>query len=316
MRALADRRLPEPYRGWIDRATALPPDVVMVPRTIDVGHDALLLAGLTLPLGVVGAFLLMMTSKIDPATDGWAQLLIVGLIGVALWITPVLLLRRLILTVGASADRKRGALRQGIFIGAEGALVRMEPNRCHPIPAERFVSAKVIGPPSLTKGSRAPMVVVETLDGTITLFANRLDGHPGRIGEAARALWPEELRPKAGRSKRKVRVDHARTAGVQRATTVFGGSILAFFGALVVLKTAGASWSNPAVKAIVVGLLLLVAGSAAYILFEFVRMRAFYRCPQCRTRAARVLEAQPKVRYFCAACKVEWETGLEESDHD
>ena len=315
MRALADRRLPEPYRGWIDRAVALPPDVVMLPRTIDVGGDALLLVALTLPLGAVGTFFLMMASRVRLATDGWAPLLITGLVGVGLWIAPVLLLRRLVRTVGASADRKRGALRQGIFIGAEGALVRMEPDSCHPIPADRFVSAKLVPPPSRSR-SRASMVVVETLDGTIQLFADRLDGHPCRIGEAARALWPVGNRPKGKRPKRKVRVDHARTAGVQRAAKMFGASILAFFAALFLLKIAGASWSDPEVKVTVVGLLLLVAGTALYVFFEFVRMRAFYRCPRCRTRPARVLEAQPAVRYFCAACNVEWDTGLDERDID
>ena len=312
MRALADRRLPEPYRAWVDRAAALPPGVVLLPRTIDVGHDALLLVALTLPLGVVGAFFLMMASRVQPATDGWAPFLMTGLVGVGLWIAPVLLLRRLARTIGASADLERGVLRQGIFIGAEGALVRMEPDTCHPIPADRFVSAKLIAPPSATRGSRQSMVVVETLDGTIQLYANRLDGHPGRIGEAAKALWPAGKRPSTSRSKRKVRGDPSRTAGVRRAAKVFGGSILAFFAALFVLRIAGASWSSPAVKAAVVGLLLLVAGSALLIPVQFVRMRAFYRCPRCRTRARRVLEAQPAVRYFCAACNVEWDTALEE----
>jgi len=146
MRALADRRLPEPYRRWIDRAIALPPEVVMLPRTIDVGGDAVLLVALTLPMGVVGAFFLMMASRVQPATDGWPPFLFTGLVGVGLWIAPVLLLRRLVRTVGASADRQRGVLRQGIFIGAEGALVRMEPDSCHPIPADRFVSAKLFQP--------------------------------------------------------------------------------------------------------------------------------------------------------------------------
>jgi len=159
------------------------------------------------------------------------------------------------------------------------------------------------------------MVVVETLDGTIKLFADRLEGHPGRIGEAVRTLWPAGKRPHAGTRSKKRKVDRSYTAGVQRSAKVFGGSILAFFAALLVLKIAGASWANPAVRVTVVGLLLLVAGTALLIFFEFVRMRVFYRCPQCRTRPARVLEAQPVVRYFCAPCNVEWDTGPEERDY-
>ena len=122
-------------------------------------------------------------------------------------------------------------------------------------------------------------------------------GGPGRSG------------PPVGLPRRKVRVDDTRTAGIQRATRIFGYSILVFFVALAMLRIIGASRSTPAVQVTVVGLLLLVAGTALHIYVQFVRMRMFYRCPQCGTRPARVLEAQPAVRYFCAACNVEWDHG-------
>jgi hypothetical protein len=312
MRALADRRLPEPYRSWIDPAKALPPDIVLVPRTIDVGQDAITLVALTLPLGVVGAFFLMMASRIRPETDGWAPLVFLGLTGAALWIAPVLLVRRLVRTIGASAERKRGALRQGIFVGADGALVRMEPNSCHAIPPERFVSANLVQP-LRPRASSKPTVVVETLDGKIELFADRLDGHPGRIVQAAKERWPAGKRPKSG--KRKVRVDLTRTAWIQRAGWMFGGSIVAFVAGIAMLRIGGASRSDPSVQATVVGLLLLVAAAVLHVFFQFVRMRAFYRCPQCHTRPKRVLEAQPAIRYFCAACNVEWDAGRADPDY-
>ena len=313
MRSLPDRRLPEPYRRWIDGAVALPPEVVLVPRTIDVAHDALVLAGLTLPMGAIGAFFLLMASHVRPETDGWVPLLATFSIGLALWSVPILLVRRLARTILASRERKRGALRQGIFVGPEGALVRMEPDRCHPIPAERFVSAKLI--PAMRASSRNPLVAVETRDGTIEIFADRLDGHPGRIVQAARERWPADKQPPR-RLKRKVAIDVTRTAGVVRSAKALGGSIVAFLVGLFALRIGGASWSNPEVKVTVVGLLLLIAAAALYMMFEYVRMRAFYRCPRCRARPERVPEALPAVHYFCAACNVEWESGLQESDID
>ena len=156
--------------------------------------------------------------------------------------------------------------------------------------------------------------MVETLDGKIELFADRLDGHPGRIVQAAKERWPAGQRPK-GRGKRKVRVDHARTAGIKRAAWMFGFSLLAFAAGIATLRIAGVSRSEPWVQAAVVGLLLLVAAAALSIFVQFVRMRAFYRCPQCGTRPKRVLEAQPAIRYFCAACNVEWDAGLADPDY-
>jgi hypothetical protein len=312
MRTLSDRSLAEPYRRWIDGGVDLPPDVVLVPRTIDVGRDLLMLLAITLPMGVVSMFFLMMASRVRPATDGWAPFLFTAAVGVALWIAPVLLLRRLVRTIGASADRKRGALRQGIFVGTEGVLVRMEPNGCHPIAAERFVSAKHVHRVS-TAHSRPTMVAVETLDGTIQIFADRLDGHPGRITQAAADLWPKGKKPKA-RPRPRVKGDHTRTVRLRRAAKMLGHSVVAFFIALAVLRIAGASWSTPAVKGIVIGLLLLAACAVFYVAFEWVRMRGFYRCPQCRTRVTRVPAPLPSMRYFCAPCNVEWDTGLEERD--
>jgi hypothetical protein len=313
MRGLPDRRLPEPFDRWIDRAVALPPDVVLLPRTIDVGGDAVAFFGLLVPLGAVGAFFLLIASRIRPQTDGWAPLVITAGGGLALWSAPVFLLRRLIRTVGARKDRDRGVLRQGIFVGPEGALVRMERDSGHPIPPDRFVSATLV--PSIGRGPRTPTIVVETLDGRINLFADRLDGHPGRIAEAARGLWPGSLPPRS-RGKRKVKVDHARTAGMRRAAWLFGASILAFGAVIAALRIGGASRSEPEVQVAVVASLMLVPAAIFYALFEWVRMRAFYRCPRCGARPARVAAAMPAIHYFCAACNVEWATGLEESDYD
>jgi hypothetical protein len=111
-------------------------------------------------------------------------------------------------------------------------------------------------------------------------------------------------------------VDHRRTAGLQRAAIVFGHSILALFAALALLKIAGGKWTDPLVRTIVVGLIAAIGVAAAYVLFQWVRMRAFYRCPRCGARPISVPKALPAIHYFCSACDVQWDTGLEERDYE
>ena len=157
MRALSDRRLAEPYRSWIDRAAPLPDGVRLLPRTVDVGNDALIFLMLGAVFGGMGALIaaLMPPWRFNPAQTGWGPLLFLGAICLGLWSIPLLLLLRLTHTLGAAADQRRGALRQGVLVGADGLLVRMEPGRCHPIAAERFVAARLF-PPEGSKDGRKP----------------------------------------------------------------------------------------------------------------------------------------------------------------
>ena len=181
MRALPDRRLPEPYRAWIDRAAPPPSGVQLLPRTVDLGSDALAFLSLGVMFGVMGAlFVLLPPWRFDPATEGWRPYLILAAVCAALWSVPFLLLRRLVRTLLAQADLKRGTLRQGVFVGPEGMLVRMEPNRSHPIPRDRFVLARLF-PPDKSRDGRKKTLVIETLDGVVEFFAERLDAHPERI---------------------------------------------------------------------------------------------------------------------------------------
>lgn len=73
----------------------------------------------------------------------WVPILVVGGVCFLLGLIPWYLLRRLSNTIGAWLQLKRGTLRQGILVGPEGVLVRMEPNRCYAIALDRFVNAKV-----------------------------------------------------------------------------------------------------------------------------------------------------------------------------
>jgi hypothetical protein len=175
LRARSDRKLAEPYRSWIDRRVPLPDGVRLLPRTIDVGSDALIflmLGGMMGGMGVVIASL-MPPWQLQVARSGWGPPLLLGAICLGLWSVPLLLLRRLIHTLGAAADQRRGALRQGVLVGAEGLLVRMEPGRCHPIAAEQFVAARLF-PPKASQDRRKPTLIVETREGIYRFLALRL----------------------------------------------------------------------------------------------------------------------------------------------
>jgi len=114
MRSVSDRGLPEPYRTWIDRSGPLPAGVRLLPRTVDVGTDVVTFLGVGGMFGGMGALMLVLLRpwRLDPVRDGWAPVLIMGAILLALGSVPVLLLRRMVRTLGARADLRRGERRR------------------------------------------------------------------------------------------------------------------------------------------------------------------------------------------------------------
>jgi hypothetical protein len=314
MRSVSDRRLPEPYRTWIDRARPLPSDVKLVPRTVAVVRDLLTFLILGSLMGGMGAlFVLLPRWPLDPARAGWTPYLFVGTIALALWSVPLLLLRRLVRTLGARADLGRGTLRQGVFVGPEGVLVRMEPGRAHAIPRARFLAARLF-PPEASRDPRARMVVVETLDGRIELFANRLEGTPAQIHRAAREVWPSWKEPSAlMRRDRRKEADVVTRRRLTRDALLFGAAMLALLAAIVLRIRAGdAGTADVFSLAVTLGLGLVFA-SVVNVLYRYFTMRFAYRCAQCGVRAVRVDEALPAIHFYCRACNVEWDTGMAEN---
>jgi hypothetical protein len=315
MRALSDRKLTEPYRSWIDRAAPLPAGVRLFPRTVDVGHDALIFLMLSAMFGGMGALIaaLLPPSRFDPARDGWGPPLLVGAICLALWSVPLLLLRRLIHTLGAAADHRRGTLRQGILIGGEGLLVRMEPGRCHPIAPDEFVAARLF-PPQESRGGRKRTLILETREGTVEFFADRLAAQPQDIHRAARAAWPKWRQPgPLLRTDRAKRPDLRTRRKMIHGAYLFGGAMLAVFGGLgAVLAAGGQSSAADWFSLLVFVGLVLVAVSVVNLFYRLLSLKLLYRCPQCRVKAVRAFEALPDVHFYCRACNVEWATGLQE----
>lgn len=177
LQPVSDRNLPEPFRSWIDDTEPLPATVRLIPRTVAVLYDFGMFVTLGLPLIAMDVVILMMF--VPPTLQGTTrQVLIVGTIlaGICwlLALVPWYLGRRLIGTIGAWRRRQRGMLREGILVGPEGLLVRMEPNRCYPISLDQFVLAKIdMGIRRATPWSRhqeTPDFVIETLGGPVAFF--------------------------------------------------------------------------------------------------------------------------------------------------
>ena len=188
-RALRDKGLPEPYRSWIDRSRPLPDSVRLLPRTISVSFDL----GVFLTLGLMFATMAAVIAFLPPwlaAGTPWGGLLMVGLMVTGLMLVPLLLLRRLCRTLCAARDQKGGVLRQGILAGPEGLLVRIEPNYCYPVPADRFIRAKtrMAGGPTDSDVEEKAFFCVETADGLIEFFSERLADSPESLNRIMKGM--------------------------------------------------------------------------------------------------------------------------------
>ena len=98
-----------------------------------------------------------------------------------------------------------------------------------------------------------------------------------------------------------------------RAVWLFTGSLLVVLAATGgVIAIGGESADASGISLVLLLGLLFVAGSTVNLFVWFFRFRLSYLCPECRGRPVRVYEALPAIHYYCTACIVEWDTGLEE----
>lgn len=89
---------------------------------------------------------------------------------------------------------------------------------------------------------------------------------------------------------------------------LFVGGFVAFAG----MAVAGIDQQQPVPQALAKGVALLWLGSVAYSLWAYVSLR-IYRCPTCGGKTETVGAAYPAIHKYCAACNVEWVTGLSHS---
>lgn len=195
LRPVPDSHLSEPYRSWIDEAQPLPARVRVLPRSVAVLHDLAQFLLLGVMLIGMDALVLALFLPALVAAGGWAAIVVVGAFCLLLALIPLYLLRRLIITLGAWRRLKRGTLRQGILVGPEGVLVRMEPNRSYAIPLDRFTNAKVETSPS--SGRLPSDFVIETLDGRVAFFRDWSSAPPEQLNQ-----WVAELQTESPRSPR------------------------------------------------------------------------------------------------------------------
>lgn len=188
LRWMRDGLLPEPYRSWIDRTQPLPAQVKLLPRSVSVLTDLAFFVMLGIMFFGMDALMLTMfwDYLVRAFNQGeWGAILFIGGICLLLAIAPLVLLRRLFITLGASLDLKRGTLRQGILIGPQGVVVRLEANRGYVIPLDRFVNAKIVDQGD-NQGTR--VFVIETQDGKVDFFPERLNALPEQLNNYVKEL--------------------------------------------------------------------------------------------------------------------------------
>jgi hypothetical protein len=116
---------------------------------------------------------------------------------------------------------------------------------------------------------------------------------------------------------REIRHDPAVGQRLTVALLLFGGAMLTLctIVAWAVLRSRDQSSSRgQAMVFLLVSLAAVVA--TVNMLIAYGRLRWFYRCPQCTARVPRAQEAGPRIRYECATCRVDWDTGWSENDTD
>jgi hypothetical protein len=191
-RPVRDRRLAQPYRSWIDGKTPLPANVRLLPRSVAVIYELSRYLPITFATSAMAVVILIMFWPLMVLGEP-VVIVVAGGVCILLGLIVWYLLRRLIHTIGAWFQLKRGTLRQGILVGPEGVLVRMEPNRCFVIALDRFVKAKVdVGLLRANKWSRhreTPDFVIETLDGPVAFYLDWSSAPPEQLNQ-----WVAEVR--------------------------------------------------------------------------------------------------------------------------
>lgn len=308
MRPCRDADLGLPFQAWIDSATPLDAQVRLIPRSIHPGYDLLAFTSSLVSFGAMSAFLVFFSWKMVTVEASYSMPIIVMLIAVGLLAVPWVLGRRWMRSQAAAGEQRRGQLRQGILVGVDGLLIRMEPNCCYAIMWDRYLGAK-----SFSRSAGSAMFQVETLDGPVNFPSNWLRTTlPGFEKEV------DKVRPAANRpvmipqDKRERRMDWGPRRRLLRLVIVFvtGCAIvlLSLIGVGVTVEGSPArDWSA---LGVFVGLLWTL-GTVPYALWTFYRLSA-YDCAECGERLPRADELRPDVVFYCAKCGIHWDTKLSE----
>jgi hypothetical protein len=136
-----DRDLPEPFRTWTERDVPLSESIALLPRTVSVSADAWSLTYLTIVCFAMAGSIAFGFTQGGPDVPVWAAACIAGLIA-ALITVPLGATRKLISTIAARRDQRTDRLRQGVLVGPDGILIRLQPNRCYAFSLNEFLRAE------------------------------------------------------------------------------------------------------------------------------------------------------------------------------
>lgn len=309
MQTCLDRDLSLPYLMWIDPSIPLSADVRLIPRSIHPFHDLLGFISSLVSLGAMGGFMLFLAVRWHLARAGYIFPILMTLIALCLWLVPWFLGRRWLVSRAAAGEQRRGKLRQGILLGAEGLLVRMAPNQCYAIAWDNYVGIKTF---YYSAGSQ--IFQVETLDGPINFPIHWL-----RATRQGFEREVERVRPATGRPavipsrERQRRFDLAPQRKLLRLVAVFVTGVVIVLGSLIGVgmteeQDTVRGWSA---LGVLVGL-LWTFGTVPYAFWTFYRLNQ-YDCMECGKRLPRADEFRPEVVFYCPDCGILWDTRMSES---
>src|SRR5262245_64594022 len=114
---------------------------------------------------------------------------------------------------------------------------------------------------------------------------------------------------------RELRIDTAITRRIKWAALFLVAAMVFCFGILawILLIGGGNEPANLAESHLMFAGILGVILASVYAFVTFARLQWRYRCPQCGARLPRVPASYgygAQIRYECASCNVEWDTGM------
>lgn len=308
MQACRDGDLGLPFQGWIDPEIPLGDQLRLIPRAIQPGYDLLAFLSALVSFGGMGGLLGYFAWRWHAAGAGDVMTVLMLLIAMGMWAVPLVLGRRWWRSWAAAGDQRRGRLRQGILLGADGVLVRMEPHTCYAITWDRYLGVK-----QFRRSAGSALLQIETLDGPINFPSHWLRTTLSGFEEAV-----EQLRPVAGRhtvvpqGERQTRVDPGPLRKLWQLIAIFLVGcviVLASFIGVITTKdqTPVHDWSA---LGVFIGLLWTL-GTVPFAIWTLYRLST-HVCAECGKQVPRADEFRPQVVFYCASCGINWDTQMTE----
>ena len=118
---------------------------------------------------------------------------------------------------------------------------------------------------------------------------------------------------------RPIRQDPVAGKRMRKAVFWFAAAMFGVFAAIawsILTAEGGEAKDGPALAICL--MVLVVFAASVYVFVAYGKLCLWYRCPQCRARIPRPpkIKVGDPIRYVCAACDIEWETGWNVAPRD